>query len=1503
MTHELTHNPIKLRIVDLKLGEWKKTYVFVGSVPDDIKKELIKVERIYNKNGKPLLSSKIKKFYGVSWQKKLGLDSIKTINTRKKGGNEEYDFEDLSREIIAGDDNSENTDIDNIDIDSIINDDLGMPNMLTDDLGIPDMSKQLISESDIQNTDIQNTDIQNTITSDVLSDADQTQQIEKSGAIYFIFNTISYPTDNILEFKYKIFTELNIPIYRQHLWFKYRNKSYPAHYNLTVSNNSVNINIEKLISFYTDHSKASKPDSKLSSRLDSKTKKPDSKLSSRLDSKTTKEASVEGIPIDMEYYKNKDLIRITAQDTFNLLYTNFHKYGVDEYFLVDLNSLLKPSEIYDKLRKDKYQLDVIYYGFIILYFPMITYQIFSDYLKNERNMHELYTELVPDKSALKRQYEYESSITDEAYESLSDKNKIKKKLFSSITNTIVSINNFKQDIEVLLILRNIFDELILSDTITYCKANLLYDDKRVILKKAHFNEPEPRENIPLNSLLIKIKINADTNENMKLILFKNGNYIVKTVWREENHMDFNKITKKVSEKVNPILLLINKLKDRVKYYNTDLKYVDKTNIQFTETGFVFYYDDDVTDARFNVFKNILEDYRRAGIIMTKENMSISQEYFFRKGMYKYDSSRIEKSIVLANYYDYLSNGVVYQKWSTIFERTRLFTVTNISSKLKISINGIRNETEIDFFFMYLLGMLNIYNRNAASVKRVIGETINTKTKKTLKNLKIQDPLLYDFKKIYKSDVVYSKICQKPYQPLILSEIEYKNLPKNKQATAVKYWNFTKEKEVWYSCPNPKFPYIKFIVKQHPKDYCIPCCKKIAMNENVNQKKQDMHNTCIKNHIYTGEKINLTKGSHYIATYGKNIEVGRISRLPEHTLEPLFFDTYSPEGGIDQECVTADGYYLFGVDQHTANMRNIGYLYCIVHGLNKSIDDFLSETISLLKKHPDKFRVLLDGNAGLYFKNSEDIANAILTINNEKDIMHNKYLHIPWNDLFITIGYYFFGINTVLFRDKNKELIDMILPRDLKTADEMFPISHKNLVVLQRGKKYYPVYLLNTEIFKRTGIIDTRLFLNESGLITTITAVVRKHFESNTYNRIKSHIDMSVINKFVKMSPGIFITSYFINYANLCYAVLLDWKGKPVYFPISASHYSLHKNINLIFEPFNTKYATDINTLLKFFSIYNKWVDIESKNAELENINIYPYVQVERWLSVKKSMYGSGSSDLIGFICNNINYYCKTFDKSKLTGIKNDDTPIQYILHDPIKINQLIHQIKSGKKQLTSISKLDNKLQYATYNYYLYQLVLLQFINVFNAQRNTSLRKKLLVVLAKTNFDKSMEKLREFISKQIIDIDDKAKLKNIIGRFLTDHHDKRKMVEDIKTTYFEFDKTELEKLRHQSYNKILSELHKISKKFVTLGDIKNKKIEFPNILVACGQSKNNNLSYCKNNKFIISKEKLNGILSILAFDIMNPFKWKWLFNSVHIERTVDFFKFIRRPAETITVEFI
>ena len=85
------------------------------------------------------------------------------------------------------------------------------------------------------------------------------------------------------------------------------------------------------------------------------------------------------------------------------------------------------------------------------------------------------------------------------------------------------------------------------------------------------------------------------------------------------------------------------------------------------------------------------------------------------------------------------------------------------------------------------------------------EDIERKHKKPLSNLKEQDPHLYNFKKIYNADIVYSKLCQKPYQPILLTQNQYNILPSGDKKKITKYWNFTTSTDAYYQCPNPEFP--------------------------------------------------------------------------------------------------------------------------------------------------------------------------------------------------------------------------------------------------------------------------------------------------------------------------------------------------------------------------------------------------------------------------------------------------------------------------------------------------------------------------------------------------------------------------------------------------------------------------------------------------------------------------------------------------------------------------
>ena len=117
---------------------------------------------------------------------------------------------------------------------------------------------------------------------------------------------------------------------------------------------------------------------------------------------------------------------------------------------------------------------------------------------------------------------------------------------------------------------------------------------------------------------------------------------------------------------------------------------------------------------------------------------------------------------------------------------------------------------------------------------------------------------------------------------------------------------------------------------------------------------------------------------------------------------------------------------------------------------------------------------------------------------------------------------------------------------------------------------------------------------------------------------------------------------------------------------------------------------------------------------------------------------------------------------------------------------------------------------------------------------------------------------------------------------------------------------LNKLESMKHKDVVAELHKLSKKIVTVmteTQLQNKFTtddEFANILVSCNDQHTDTL-YCNNNKLMITKKNLDDYLQILAADILNPFKQRWLFNAAFSDQLIKYFKFEKHPNETIIID--
>ena len=1492
MSTVFTLNPIKVNIISIR-NVIKKTIIFIGVVPKDVRNELTKIESSGKHNSNNIILSK---FYGKHWDVRLGLKKS-LIN---KTGGDEFSFDDNQ------------VDLDEIQVDNMISEiaedvdtesEVAQIKTRIKPANISETRKQLHEQIEFVQDNI--------ITLDELEEIDdvdeatlpsidlsiskekrvsQITETEGDVKIKFIFADpyISiYPEDKILEFKKKLYTVLEIPIFRQHIWYVYQGRTYPLNYSVFDNDSLLYINIQEMLIKYNDV--------------------------------TNPPQLIENIPVNTRYYQKKAYLKVVTNDTFSILDEFYHNYGVTEYNLLDLDDFVNPSrKILTEVINDSYQLELIYYSFIILYWPMLSLVAFSDYIKSESNIAKFYPELQQPIQEVNQIYKLEKKIIDEKIDLITNPKKretlkkIKGTITNSITESIISILKYQNSKDSILFIRNLFDKFPLDDKVISCKCYIAHNGRKIILNKTYKNNNLIKEVLNIDSIMFKIKIDKETTKTLALIFFKNGNYIIKSTWREEDHYDFDDIFQICHNLTRPVIDQINSFGSYVLAMKKTLPTMNKHNAKFTEIGMSMFYKKAFTQNQFDILKSIMSDYRKAGIVRDKVSEKSFAEYYFSKGMYQFKSNRIERMITINNYYDFLTDGIIKQKWFNIFERTRVTKIHHRFSDIKIEIIGIK-EKEFFIFYNFIMTLFYLFNNRCEITdvckKEDVLLTEERILKKTLRNLKEQDPILYNFKKHFKTENVYSKICQKPYQPLMLNKQGYDDLPKDKKVNVIKYWNFTTNKDAYYSCPNPKYPFIKFIVKRHPKDYCIPCCKKTQVIQSTKDAKKIIYDICMKSHKYEKTEQTITLGSRYIMAYGKDVEPGRLSRLPENSLEPLFYETYSIlTQGIDQECINTDGYYLYGVEQNINNIHNVGILNILIHATETSLHDFINKVINLLKATPNKFRILLDGSISKYFKGLNDFIIQLRSLFLSSTIINFNEMNIdiPWNEIFINIAYLFLNINAIYFQHKRHDTVKLVLPSYITSKEQFLSKDFTNLIILQKRKNFYPIYLLNTDVFFKVKMFKQKLFNFNDPITIIIGRLVTSYFNEKIKKNIMDNINLVVIQSFTT-DTNYKIHKIYVNSSNMCYYVHLINNGKNIHIPIELSHHLTSTKINITYEMFSrSKSKMNITTLMNFMKDFNYWIAQKSEKAGMLHTDvdknlpleervqpIYPYIKISNWIVLAGiNQEINNGSNVIGFICNNINYYIDTIKLAQALKIKKN--PIIQMFYDPDEINKNIYA-KSNNIPDTRSKTIGKSL----YQSNLYQLLLLEFMTIFNNQKNVNLRKKIKGILL-SNFNKDFDEIMADIFKLVINCDDYDKIRIQICEFVNTHHSKNLLFQEIDDSFYKFDRETFDAIKKLPSDKLFKELEKIASKFVTFGDVsKIKDFEFPNMFISCQGQKDK--SYCKNNRIIIDKNTLKKLLEIMTADILNPVKEKWIFSSVFSDNVINFFKFTKRSDEFVTIE--
>jgi hypothetical protein len=736
---------------------------------------------------------------------------------------------------------------------------------------------------------------------------------------------------------------------------------------------------------------------------------------------------------------------------------------------------------------------------------------------------------------------------------------------------------------------------------------------------------------------------------------------------------------------NPILSILNKNKFLFNVHN-NIKLIQKdliinnynTNIKCTviqkiyNNKFVDVYDFNHIMTYIQKYSNLYND------IIKDEDGNIT--FHIHSGLSTFKEDNYHNFYPnRPNYYSIYTNPEQYKEWKQRYMGPVVILSQNISF-LKITIKGIGY---IDIYnHLYLFNSI-IQNIDIKNTKKT---NVNN-TDKRVKTLKMHDPVMYSFEQAVESKHKYSKICQKPFHPIIYTEDKIKDLSSEVKKKLVPFINATTKQTVYYYCDSKKAPYLGFIVNEHPGDYCIPCCR-VKEQEN-----KEHHSQCLKDYTYKTSNVKLDK---YVNTYIlKSIVSNRLSELPINLniiFNKAFLKKYSSQKQTQNNNTNANNigqspFYIYGIQ---------GLLNCVNFTNNLNLED-----INLIHKY--KINILIFNQLGnmdyTYFFNYD---TTTLVYNNIYYYPIVNSLSVKKYNIDDSIIKFFISI----IKKQNNSMNNMVFHFDniAKNFDiKLIYVNNKNyiygvLITFQKQDIYIPVlYYFNITSYKTATSIYNSVLLSTTEEL--ILLFLHKH---NHANHIKTYIYSKVLNKYIGLIVNVKSNNTNTNTDlvflfnpipenKISYKNINNINVKYIFYPI---HYLSNKIMNMEYSinleefslnNFNIYYKNLYQLIIQEISYYfylYKNKEVREEILKLINSNIN-----NSDLTVQLNKYEDDFNNLIVLIHNNF-----TIKNDKLILNNENMENFKEQLYDTnFQFDENLKYIFLSKANFTDISKLFDSL--------------------------------------------------------------------------------------------------------------------------------------------------------------------------------------------------------------------
>ncbi len=1303
--------------------------------------------------------------------------------------------------------------------------------------------------------------------------------------IEFIFNVNLYKEDTIEEFKEKLELVTKINYYKQYL----ANNDLSVGYHINISNG-------------IDH---------------------DILSPNILD--VDFETDINNIPINPILYDIRDNSKIIATD-FN---TKIDSYST-EFTLISIDSFIRnKNDILFLLRSDLHSYELIYYSFITIYFPVLTYNIFSLYLADEAELYAQYPIISLDSKVYREKLREDDKLINELNNTEPDKK-------SYLVNTKDLSLVFTGYDERILSIKYLFDniEIIKFPMVNYIDMCINIDGELAFVRKTNnitsrLTINSKQQSLEVNTIRLECFANAPYG-NLNININEYGNILIYASTASDIILTKEDFISSIKLDINKILLELNKLNTSVFLISKKFPIItDNTifKIQQASIGILFN-----KQYNFEKFIKLFDSILSTNIFKYAKNDKLTNGYYYilRKNITSFANGAIEYiSKDTTNMFDYLSDEARNRNMQVLFDSKKIY-VQYVKNFLIVEILNLSME-ESNFYINFIARLIKLNDKYLK-----IADVVSSK-------LKLIDPTLFN----YSTGTKYPRICQKKMQPVLTTKSDPK---------AVKYKNWTYNRDEYYKCTDKVYNHLGMIVGHHPDGYCLPCCRKKTFDTDTLAK-------CYNNENKEPEWHERTY-IQYIMEYPNHL-FPNLKFIDRKSYLPKYIQTL-----LNTDKLMVNGTFTALTNRIIDGSFDMVLIYAKYY--NIELKEFIINITSYLKNQLPNFSALLDYSINKYFASVSElctglankfILNKVIANANKKDI------NVPWNELIISIMYYY-GINTIILVD------------DRTPADDLFLTNFKNintqnpsLFILKRyNREYNNSTNLNCYNYIPITEFSNSLKKDKRINISTISDELMKVFQKlyNLSNRSFIYYNYKQLNlnnliKFVKINKSTSITQIYVTDKFINSTVKLS---------IANNDYILNTFSQQLSDQMLTNKLINFDppefTKLGFFSKIPDFIESYNTFCINGNINDSQLDYIKLTYTHKNSlMFDFGSYDLYILKLSKFIIYDKLiigailslFDNDKIIGnyriyFKQESvkTALAYLSNSyndyiklannltnktilsfiayPINFNKVSKTIINNytgslgnfrnyfiellvnptQLKLKPVKSLITNTNYAIgiYNRYIYKLFIHEIIQSFNMVDTTDIKNTFISVITKYN----EADLKSFSLNMINDIRDTCILKHkntydtsIITiavdstiQYLQTMSANGKY-KDLYTTTIKNSKTALTNifidnlmLRDSVY--IKNAINKYA-----LGNISIVKSIDYSAHIVDDISSSNRMFYNKSGKLNILESSISNLLDIVSSDLSNPFKKHYLFGDNLYSRIINNSKFNYFKNELIYISSI